>query len=420
MVDFLFCIWTALVTINLIGPNDEENIGDGSGSTTIKPSMEPNYNMEDEGTEPGSVTDDLSEYLVALILLCIGCICIAGLMLCWLGIKKRRDKQKQKDIMYSDNKSMEMVEKDKQTNTESNRDGEAVAITTDAKVDVKRVSEKRVKRKVRAKTISISTDKYVYNPNHQPQNMGHVQAMRYNHPQHNKLVNINSMSPSAEQYYQQQNVAGMGYNLPINNLMNINSNSSTIPMSMSHNINNIHLQNLNGNVRTDVNMDNDYNMRHIHHHIYNNQHGNHNKTNGYIHESSSDEDIINIHPGITNDRIRKVTVTGYGNDEDNGTGTGTTSGEGTTDNTGTSDEGTKEISSHPTNSSNYNNDDTRVELQYGTAYQNKQEYLTGDNNIVLPMSGGTNYHGHHVALPMSGTDGTTHGNVINGNTSGAM
>ena len=67
-------------------------------------------------------------------------------------------------------------------------------------------------------------------------------------------------------------------------------------------------------------------------------------------------------------------------DMDIDTGTGTTSGEGTT---GTSDEGTKEISSHPTNSSNYlhqmNDDDG---LQLSTADGNE---LKPKGSDALPM-----------------------------------
>ena len=185
-----------------------------------------------------------------------------------------------------------------------------------------------------------------------------------------ELEAINSPTASTySQYIQRQNIPmPMRHNLPFGgNLgaMAVNSNSTasnativTIPMSISNNVNVTDLQpqdvmNLFQNVAMNVDelkTDNNDNRR---------------ITIG--HDDHINEDLVMVN--------------------DDGTGTENT--------TGTSDEGTKEISSHASNS--MNNDGGQLQIPMSS----KMKIKLDKDNIALPMNIQTPTRGNGMALPMN-------------------
>ena len=284
--------------------NTQDMPADGIPSTTTSLKDE----TETSADESTNMFDRLLDISIAIV---ITCICIAALMVIFLKYRRRKDKDTQEKIIFGP-KSIELGTIKRETGT-GNKTGETNGPQT------------------KSPTENIDT----YSSN----NYG-----KYN--QNQKMQNA------------------MKYNLPHNELMQINSNSAVLPRSIADNVNVIHLSYTSRNHRDpDVNII----MKHP------------NKFAGNIGSYPDDEKVM------VGDRNRRTdgcrdTLGNEAYDMDTGTGTGTTSGEGTT---GTSDEGTKEISSHPTNSSHY--------LQYMNDNNNGLQLCKSNGNEpkainALPMT----------------------------------
>ena len=256
------------------------------GGNIIEETLEPTIRPTDSLVVTDQ-TSDVHMLLDILIIVSVGCICIAAIMLCYQRMKRRKRENEQKKIMFSQSQvtSLEME-------------------------PVERVT-----------------------PN-------------MSFPQH---------VPYQNEPIDQYRVANaMKYNLPINNLKIVNSNSSTKPMSVSHNVNNIDVQFDDEKHGEDINRGR--------------------RTSGFI----SDPVVSDL-----DDAMPVGHTAGFiGDGTGTGTGTGTTSNDDNT--TGTSEEGTKEISSHPTHS----NEDG---LEMGTEYtkDGKKEPNTTKKSPEVDTSGYT-------------------------------
>ena len=271
---------------------------------------------------------DWSMYLVILIIVCIVCICVAACLLFVMNFKKKSTKKKQKNIIYHNTSNAANIEIGDMEFHDHSKDNitypQRAILSTEDEVKKFLVS-------IDPKIADACYHKFVING---WDTMNAIRVMKNEDlkemdilPGRRRLIlhHIQKLQ-KPDQVYRQNMGMKMQLNLAMDNmgLVNINSNSTNIPMSISHNINNINVSQSPLQMNDDIHVLVDEEKKE--------DKGDRKVTAGYINEDeehSVDDNGILTEMGTT------------------------TTDEGTT---GSSEDNTKEISSHPTHSSspNYN------------------------------------------------------------------